>query len=278
MKKVKKIILSFYSVLILGFLFLAVIFWFELRVNDLQFYVFDIGQGDAIFIQTPGHYNILIDGGPDNKVVYKLGEYLPFYDRDIDLMILTHPHADHIVGLIEVINRYKVKKIMTTGVLYYSPDYLTWLDKIKEKNISVEIIDSQRILTLPDKTKLEILFPDYSLENKKIKNVNNASIIAKLIYGETTVLLTGDYEDEESLVEKGFDLSADILKSGHHGSDTGNDLEFLKAVDPEVTVISCGQDNKFDHPHQETIDNLENLEIEIFRTDLGGDFILKSGT
>jgi len=274
MIQAKKIILGFFTVILVTFCFLAFIFYLEFGQTDFQFIVFDVGQGDAIFVRTPGHYDILIDGGPDNEVVYKLGEYLPFYDREIDLMVLTHPHADHVVGLIEVLNRYKVKKIFTTGVLYYSPDYLVWLDKIKEKNIPVEIIDSQRTLVLPDQTRLEILFPDHSLEGKEIDNVNNASIVAKLTYKETEILLTGDYEDEESLVEKGLDLSADILKSGHHGSDTGNDLEFLKAVDPETVVISCGEGNKFGHPHQATLDNLEGLGINVFRTDLQGDFVL----
>jgi len=272
MLKAKKIIFGFYGIVLCCFLFLGFILYSEFSQRNLEFYVFDVGQGDAIFIRTPKHYDILIDGGQDNEVVYKLGEYLPFYDREIDLMILTHPHADHVVGLIEVLDRYKVKKIFTTGVLYYSPDYLAWLDKVEEKNIPVEIIDSQRTLALSDGTRIDILFPDYSLENKKIENLNNASIVAKLIYAGTTIMLTGDYEDEESLVEKDLNLSADILKVGHHGSDTANDLEFLKAVNPEAAVISCGQDNKFGHPHQATLDNLENLGIEAFRTDLSGDF------
>ena len=275
MLKAKKIILFFYGVIIFIFVFVGFVFYLEFFQNDLKFYVFDVGQGDAILIQTPEHYNILIDGGPDNAVVYKLGEYLSFYDRDIDLMILSHPHADHMVGLIEVIKRYKVKKILTTGVEYYSPDYLAWLDKISEKNIPVEIVDHLGRIPLGGEVELEILFPGESFLGREIKNVNNASIVVKLIYASATIMLTGDFEDEESLLNKNLDLSADILKVGHHGSDTANSLEFLKAVSPSKAIISCGLDNKFDHPHPETIHNLDGLGVEILRTDSEGDIILK---
>jgi competence protein ComEC len=272
MLKVKKIILSFYSISLMILLFLAIFLFFQSQPAELKFYVFDIGQGDAIFIRTPDRFNILIDGGPDNTVVYKLGQYLPFYDREIDLMISTHPHADHIVGLIEVLERYKVKKILATGVLYSSPDYLAWLAKISKKNIPIEIADQPGIIFLGSEVKLDILFPDQSFLNKKVKNLNNTSIVAKLTYGPNSVLLTGDFEDEESLIAK-IDLDAKILKVGHHGSDTANDLEFLKAVKPDLAIISCGENNRFGHPHQETLENLERLGIEILRTDLEGDFI-----
>lgn len=274
MKNVKKIILSFYSLIFIGLLLLAIALIIEFKHFGFEFYVFDIGQGDAILIRTPQHHNILIDGGPDNTVVYKLGEYLPFYDRNIDLMIITHPHADHLIGLAEVIERYRVKKVLITGVIYQTPDYLTWLSKISEKNIPIEIVDRVGLIPLGPDVRMDILFPDKSFLNKKIENLNNSSIVAKLTYASTTIMLTGDFEDEESLVGK-MDLRADILKVGHHGSDNANDLEFLKAVNSKIAVISCGKDNKFRHPHEQTLNNLEDLGVKILRTDLQGDFVLR---
>src|SRR3989338_4464190 len=154
MLTVKKIILIFYLVIAFSLLFLAIILFSQLRPADLQFYVFDIGQGDAILVRTPDRQNILVDGGPDNAVVYKLGKYLPFYDRDIDLMVLTHPHADHLVGLIEVLKRYQVKNIFLTGVAYDSADYQFCLSEIIAKNVKTEIINQPKRLALSDGVEL----------------------------------------------------------------------------------------------------------------------------
>lgn len=275
MLKTKKIILNFYRLLFIGLILLAIFLFFELPPKVLSFYVLDVGQGDAILIRTPDRYNILIDGGPDNTIIYKLGKYLPFYDRQIDLMILTHPHSDHITGLIEVLRRYQVKKIFTTGVLYSSVEYQIWQEAALKEGSEIKIIDQPQNFISSDGTKLEILFPDRSLKNQKLKNVNNASIVAKLVYRDAAILLTGDYEEEEKLITRNLNLQADILKVGHHGSNTANDLKFLEAVEPETAVISCGQGNKFNHPHPSTLGNLQDLGIKIWRTDQNGDFQLK---
>lgn len=272
MSQIKKIIIYFYLLMAVILSLLGYILFFEISQNDLEFIVFDIGQGDAILIRTPDHKNILIDGGPDNSVVYKLGQYLLFHDRHIDLMILTHPHADHMVGLTEVLKRYQVKKIFISGAEYKSSDYSAWLDLVKTQKITLEVVDYQVKILLDNNIWLDILYPNASLFGQELKNINNASIVAKLIYQDFSVMLTGDFENEESLVNQGLDLSADILKVGHHGSNNANDLEFLKAVNPSLAVISSGKDNKFNHPHEETVQNLLNLEAQIFRTDQQGDF------
>ena len=275
MTKPKKIIKLYYLIILSILTCLSVIIYLEIKPNDLKVIIFDIGQGDAILIQTPDKLNILIDGGPDNKVVYKLGEYLSFYDRTIDLMILTHPHADHVVGLSEVLKRYEVKKVLTTGVKYYSYDYLTWQNLIAKQNIKVEIVDHQGIMPLGNGVELEILYPTKSLLNQEVENINNASIVAKLNYKDFSIMLTGDYEDEESLIGRNLDLSSEVLKVGHHGSDTANALEFLKEIDSGIAVISCGQDNKFKHPHVQTVQNLQDLGFELFQTDQQGDFVYR---
>ncbi|HLD28029.1 MAG TPA: MBL fold metallo-hydrolase [Patescibacteria group bacterium] len=243
--------------------------------NVLEVYFLDVGQGDSTLIRTPASDDILIDGGPDNTVIKKLGEYMPFYDWDIELMILTHPHSDHLVGLIEVLERYEVDKILMTGVLHTTDDYLTFLDIIKDKQIPVEIIDSQRQLTLGDLT-INILYSDQSFYQQSVENLNNTSIVTKLVYGNTSILMMGDYEDEEKMVEANVDVSADILKVGHHGSNNGNNVSFLEAVSPKYAVILVGADNFYGHPHYRTIRNLEKLDAQIYRTDQDSDVIFYS--
>lgn len=275
-QNVNKIIFPFFGLIVIANLLLGGLIFFEFQDHKLEFYVFDVGQGDAMLIRTPNRIDILIDGGPDNSVVYKLGKYLPFYDRTIDLMILSHPHADHINGLIEVMKRYQVKHILTTGIVYASPQYRVWQEQISKNNITVQIIESPRIISLDKDVYLNIIFPDQSFLDKKIKNLNNASIVVQLIYGDTSVMLTGDLEEEELLVNQNLDLKSDILKVGHHGSDNANDIEFLKNVNPTYATISAGTDNKFGHPHQQTLANLLQVGAQILRTDLLGDLIFES--
>lgn len=234
---------------------------------------FDIGQGDSALIKTPARQKILIDGGPTNAVVEKLGEALPFYDKKIDLIILTHPHADHLDGLIEVLKRYEVKKILSTGVTHTTPDYLAWLEEIKNQNISIQIARAGEMLDFGGGVKMEIFYPNEDFVGKQVENLNNTSIVGKLIFGETSFLFTGDAETEaeEKLISGGADLKADVLKVGHHGSKNATSEEFLKAVAPKFAVISAGADNQFGHPNEMTLKRLENAEVEILRTDRDGD-------
>lgn len=276
MIRMRKIILLFYLVMaiILGLLFF--ILFSEWRHTDLDFYVFDVGEGDATLIRTPYEQNILIDGGPDNTVIYKLGQYLPFYERQIDLVILTHPHSDHLTGLIEVLKRYKVKEVFMTGVKYDTSGYLSWQKLIKEKGIIVRIIDQPQDVILVGGIHLFILSPQTNFLDQQTKFLNNTSIVAKLVYQDFSAMLTGDFEAEEDLVKRKFDLSSLVLKVGHHGSDNANDLEFLQTVNPTFAAISAGRNNKFGHPHLKTLKNLQKLKAIIFRTDLDGDIRFSS--
>ncbi len=238
----------------------------------------DIGQGDSILIQTPYHQDILIDGGPDSSVLTCLGNNLPFYDRDIELMILTHPHADHVVGLVPVLERYEVDQILLTFVKSGEPAYQEFLKIIEEKNIPTAKGLAGQVFELGPDLKLETLFPFSDLENQSVKNLNNSSIINKLIYQENSFLLTGDLEveGEELLLLADKDLQADILKVGHHGSSTSSSQDFLAAVQPEIAVIQCGLNNKHGHPSLRTIRRLERLGAQIFRNDLDGEINLVS--
>lgn len=238
---------------------------------DLRLIFFDVGQGDASLIIASGGEDILVDGGPDNTVVQKLGEYLPYADRKIEYIILTHPHADHVDGLVEVLNRYEVGVVIMTGVVHTTADYQEFLRLIEEKNIPVRLIDRPQELAVGG-AKLVFLEPKKSLANLRPDNLNDSSIVFQLQYVSSTALFTGDFENEEVLaLQSLMSLKSDVLKVGHHGSTNANDEGFIKLVRPAYAVISVGLGNQFGHPHYRTLHYLEEAGAMILRTDESGD-------
>jgi competence protein ComEC len=233
----------------------------------LQIHALDVGQGDAILITTPEQHHILVDGGPGNAVLTALPKVLPYLFGEIDLMILTHPHADHVNGLIPILDRMKVKAVLLAGSEYESEAYAAFLKKISDKKIPVYIADDQRDFKLGD-TMIDVLFPFENIG--EIDNVNNASVVMKITNGEDEILLSGDAEIEEESQLLGLDLDADILKAGHHGSRTSSTTEFLSEVSPEIMIISSGEGNDYGHPHSETLEKAEDFGIEVLRTDTQG--------
>ena len=244
----------------------------DLIEGKLEVDFLDVGQGDAILIKTPAGQKILIDGGPDNSVLNQLGDNLPFFDNQIDVIILTHPHSDHVVGLVEVLKRYKVKEIYYTGAAHTTADYLAWLKEIKAQAIPLKIIKEPIILNLDQDLKLEFLYPDKDFTNQRVTDLNDTSIVSRLVYKNVKFLFTGDagVPVEKELLASGQDLTADILKLGHHGSSSASSEEFLAAVKPSVAIVSCGLDNDFGHPHLIILKRLERLGISYLRTDEGG--------
>lgn len=293
---IKQIETSIFGFLI--FLFISnILVWivvFDLaQFRFLEVNFLNVGQGDAILIETPQRHQILIDGGPDSTILEKLGNEMPFWDRSIDLVVLTHPERDHISGLIEVLKRYKVNYILWTGVLRDTAEYKEWLRAVEKEvregaDIKIAQAGQRIILWKSDLHNLwksdlhnymEVLFPFEDLEGKEYKNSNNTSIVARLVFDQNSFLFTGDaYKSvERKLIENQFHLGSDVLKVGHHGSKTSNSKEFIEAVSPEVAVISVGKDNRYGHPHQDTLENLAG--IKILRTDLDGDIkIITDGT
>jgi len=255
------------------------LFWLTYNApRNLEVNFLDVGQGDAVLIKTPGGQNVLIDGGPDKTVIKRLGENLPWWDKQIDLMILTHPHDDHVTGLIEVLKRYRVKRILYTGATHNAPNYLTWLKTVRDKEVPLTIVDKARTVALSQSVKLEILYPEKSLLNKTLADLNDSSIVLQLIYGQNKFLLTGDagLAVEKALLASGADLAADVLKVGHHGSEYSTSQEFLDKVKPRLAVIMVGKDNDFGHPNLRIIKRLERAGARIFRTDGVGTVKLKS--
>ena len=257
--------------------------------SEAQVHFLNIGQGDACLIISPDLHTILIDGGPGEKVLEELGEVLPFFVRTIDIMVLTHPHRDHMEGLIEVLNRYKVNYIMLAGDAYGSGLYREFLKRARETS-TVVFTDATKDFSIPIKQSdsssqealyFDVLHPIDLVVGQEFENTNNASVVIRMtLFGQSphhrygAFLFTGDCEEEceyELLTHYSSDnLKSDVLKVGHHGSRTSTTQEFLRAVSPEVAVIQSGKDNQFEHPHPETIQKLLNANMQILRNDLEG--------
>ncbi len=236
----------------------------------LRVYFLDIGQGDAIFIDSPTHGRMLIDGGKNRKVVSELGSILPFADNRIDLVLATHPDADHIGGLPEVFARYDVSAYLYPGVRSEN-NIDEELDKRVEAEGATKVLARRgMVVNFGDGAKLEILFPNQDVNNWE---TNRASVVAKLVYGEKSFLLTGDspIDIENVLVRLDkADLDIDVLKAGHHGSRTSTSLAFAEATSPEYAVISAGKDNTYGHPHKEVLDILKKVGAKVVSTiDMG---------
>lgn len=253
------------------------VFHFEGRQNLLITF-FDVGQGDAALIEIGGN-QILIDGGPSDAILAKLGEEMPFWDRSIDLLILSHPHADHLAGLLEVLKRYEVGMVLESGIEHSIPEYQEWRRTIEEKKIPRVTAARGQIIDAGNSVMLRVLAPQESFERKTRKNVHDGNVVVRLDHGENSLLFTGDAEKmiEFQLTHDYPDLiGTDILKVGHHGSKTSSSREFLELVSPDVAVIQSGKNNRYGHPAQEVLDRLAAVGAKILRNDLEGDITIRS--
>lgn len=255
-----------------------VAFWFLYQPsNYLEFSSLDVGQGDAELIKTPNGQIILVDGGADNKVVRRLGEELPFWQKKIDLVVLTHPHDDHFIGLIDVFKRYQVTSLLITGVEYFSPGYKEFISIVQRTKTKIFIYNGLNKFVV-NGLNIESLYPLVNVANRKYDNLNNSSIILRLSYYDINFLLMGDAEVlvEQELLATKANLFAQVIKLGHHGSDTSSSEEFLKKVEPKVALISVGKDNEYGHPSQRILKRLERLNIKYYLTQDSGTVHLKT--
>jgi competence protein ComEC len=236
----------------------------------------DVGQGDAVLITTPSGKNIMVDGGPDPlEAARLLGARLPFWDRSLDLVVLTHPHSDHLAGLTEALRRYDVERILEREVQYDTPEYLAWRQAVNAEGAVVIQARPGLILAMDDGVFIQVLGPPEVLMVGTASDVDNASVVLRLVYGDVSFLLTGDIfsEAETALVAGGAPIDSDVLKVAHHGSRGSSTAEFLDAVSPASAVISVGEGNGFGHPHTQTIEALLSHlpEDKIFLTSDSGD-------
>jgi competence protein ComEC len=250
---------------------------YDLSREQLEVIFFDIGQGDATLIKTSQGQQILIDGGPGSLILDKIGKEMPFWDKTIDLIILTHPHYDHLSGLVHVLERYQVENILWTGIVMETAVFKEWQKLIREEQAKIYLAElGQRIIA--GSIILEVLHPFENLAGQKVKEQDNSSIVVKLTFKNNSFLFTGDAfkSVEEELISREINLNSNVLQVGHHGSKTSSADEFIREVLPETAVISAGLNNSYGHPHQETLDTLEKYDINILRTDLDGDITIFS--
>jgi competence protein ComEC len=264
--------------LALPLLIVAVLVWsVVLTMPDDKLHVsfLDVGQGDAILIQTPNGQDILIDGDPSSQnISLELSKKLPFWDRTIDLVVCTQPHADHVTGLIEVLHRYKVKQVLDPGIPYETPIYHEWLSLIEDKEIEYNTARVGQEIDLGDGIKIEVLNPPEILWDGTSDDIDNNGVVLRLIWNKVSFLFTADIREEVEfeLIGQRANLKSTVLKVAHHGSTTSTCPQFLAAVAPEVAVISVGRDNTFGHPDEEVVNRLSDRlsENNVYRTDWDG--------
>lgn len=236
----------------------------------------DVGQGDAIFIESPTGVQILVDGGPGRSTLRALGSVMPFYDRSIDALLVTNPDQDHFAGFLDVLERYRVSQIFEPGTEKNSEAYQDFQRHVEAEAAEHLIARRGQVLDLGGGAYLRVLFPDRDVSGF---DTNTGSVVAQLIYGETEVLLMGDAPEaiEKYIVSlDGGALKSDILKIGHHGSKTSTSNELLGLAAPSVAIASLGADNRYGHPHAEVVERLQKFEIPFLRTDEEGTVVYRS--
>lgn len=255
-------------------------------VNDYVKVTFlDIGQGDATFIEFPDGQQMLVDCSEDARVIEALGRVMPYYDHDIDYLLITHPDSDHYGGCTEVMRRFDIKNIIYSGL--QKENNGMWVEfwrAMGDEGAEYFEIEAEDVWSIAS-TTLHFLYPDHSIAldakipgTEKEPNTNNTSIVFKLSYGDMDLLMTGDAEEElEQYLTATYDeqLNVEALKAGHHGSGSSSIQEFLDLVSPSSTFISCGLNNQFGHPSRRILKRLERVESGIWRTDTMGDIILQ---
>lgn len=258
---------GFLLTVIIGLVLLA---FSDILPSTVKIWVFDIGQGDAIFIDGPDK-QILIDGGPDELVLERLSSVMPWWDRSIDIVLNTHPHADHLVGLLPVLERYRVDEIIDADENFTTPEFSEYLRLVGDRR---KIISAGEVIYLGGGATLTTLWPPAPYNDALLDDPNDGSLVELFEYGETSMLLVGDAGVAEENQWNVIDV--DILKVGHHGSDTSSSQEFVDQVKPEVAIISVGVDNDYGHPSTFVIDRLLKAGAQVFRTDLDGSIRVKT--
>jgi len=250
---------------------LAILVWSGALLSpdgNLHVVFCDVGEGDGIFILTPAGHKILIDGGPlPSRFLECVGKRLPFWERTVDLIILTHPDTDHLTGLVPVVERYEVKAVLESGLKGDSEAWKRWEELLEARKIPRYEARKGTIIRLSDGVLIQIVHPE---SIASCPNDNACSVVARLTYGKASFLFTGDIDSdvEAELVREGVELSSAVLKVSHHGAGNATSQAFLEAVKPMIAVISVGKDNPFNHPAKAVLDRLRG--VKVLRTDLCG--------
>lgn len=267
----KAIRYSLIIIIILGCAIVAHRQWQQQLSGHPKLIVLDIGQGDAIYLHTQQGADILIDGGPDRTVLERLGQEMPFWDRTIELVVLTHPHADHLNGLMALLDYYHIEQVWLAQVPQdHNSTYQLWLRALTEQQAAIHYVDASYSWQLSNHETLQVLYPFVGMPLEQIKDLNDTSLVLEYELDNHRVLLMGDATEkvEVQLLAQQVLTPVDILKVGHHGSRYSSSPEFLAIVQPRYAIISAGIDNSYHHPHDETIQRLQSAQV--LRTDQTG--------
>ena len=267
--------------LILLAIAVAIIWWavYSSFHQTLAVTFLDVGEGDAILVQCPSGRNMLIDGGGSSgPAAESIGErvVLPALllrgIRKLDLVVLTHPHNDHVGGLVKVIEEMPVGMVLDSGQPHPTSLYEKFLVTVEKEKVPYKLARAGQTIRLAPEIEAFVIHPSQAWISGNSSNLNNGSVVIQLVYRRVSFLLTGDIEAEaeEWLLAGSEDLPSTVLKVGHHGSDTSSTEEFLRAVSPKLAVISVGEDNHFGHPSPEVLDRLHDHRVKVYRTDLSG--------
>lgn len=272
----KKYWLFFITLLLLILnIFIFYFIWQESH-KGFTFAMLNVGQGDALFIESPTGTQILVDGGPPKKILSEISKVIVPFDRHIDAFIITNPDQDHIAGFLDILKIYKVDKVFESGALTDSKIYQNLRNELEKRNIPIILAKRGMKLDMGGGVMMDILFPDQDVASW---STNDGSVVARLSYGDMSIMLTGDATTTtENIILKensNTQLHSNILKVGHHGSRTSTSYEFLKTISPSYAFISDGKNNKYGHPHQDTLNTLASFGVKILRTDQFGTIILK---
>ncbi|HAT4124333.1 MBL fold metallo-hydrolase [Clostridium perfringens] len=278
MDKKKKIISSIIGIIVV---LLAGYFGIDLtqdskvpKDSKLMISYMDVGQGDAAYIKVNGN-DILIDAGPRSNSKELLEQLKAKNIDDFELVIATHPHEDHIGGMVDVFKEYEVKAFYSPKITHTTKTYENLVKAVKDEGLKTKELKGGMVIDLGEGAKFEVFTPQKS----EYEELNDYSPIMKLSFGDTSYLFTGDAEnlaEEEALAKYKNSLDSDVIKFGHHGSSSSSSNAFIEAVSPKYGIISCAKDNKYGHPHRETLDIIKKYNIKTFRTDTDGEIILTS--
>jgi competence protein ComEC len=260
-----------HSLKIIALLFLA-LSSIAASSENLTAHFIDVGQGDSELIQFAGK-NILIDGG-EQEMGVRVESYLRNHGvTNLDLMVATHPHDDHIGGLIAILKDFPIKQVLDSGQSHTTQTFSTYLNLIDQKNIPFETAQRGQTIDLDQAIKIEVLSPPSTLFHD---DLNQNSIVLKITYNKVSFLLMGDagFEAEDSLMAAGYDLKSTVLKVGHHGSSSSTSPTFLAKVRPEVEIIEVGAGNDYGHPSQKTLSALQSTSSKVYRTDSNGNIVV----
>lgn len=268
------------GIVILVLLLFVGVVWYACIVEDrrhlLTVSFLNVGQGDAIFIDTPSGRQVLVDGGPDASVLRALSTVMPWYDHSIDVLVATHPDADHVSGLIDVLGRYQTGIFVTSSVEGNTGLWKTLQETVSKQNIQQIVAQRGYVFDIGGGAYMEVLSPDRSVRHT---DTNVGCLVMRLVYGDTSFMLPCDAPQsvEDYLVRlDGHNLQSTVLKAGHHGSKTSASLLFVGFVEPKYAVYSRGCDNKYGFPDQETVDVFKKFGIPTLDTCQEGSITLVS--